>query len=134
MASPFCRECGQPTLTRCENCGAAIRGDHSIPDVVSFFAYSVPAFCHSCGHAYPWTAARLQAARDLAQEAEGLSPEEREVLTESLDDLVRDSPNTPVAASRFRRVVAKAGQAAAQGFRSILVDVVSETAKKMLWP
>jgi hypothetical protein len=134
MSVNFCRQCGQSTLSACENCGASIRGYYSVPGVFSSRPYSVPAFCHNCGHAYPWTAGRLQAARDLAQEVEGVSPEERDLLTGSLEDLVRDTPNTPVAATRFKRIAAKTGQAAAQAFRSILVDVVSETAKKMLWP
>ncbi len=55
-------------------------------------------------------------------------------MRDSLDDIVRDTPKTTVAATRFKRILAKAGTGAGQAFRDILVDVISETAKKMIWP
>ena len=61
-------------------------------------------------------------------EGDGLTPEE------SLDDLVRDTPGTTVAATRFKRIATKAGGGAASAFKEILFSVVSETAKKILWP
>ena len=50
-----------------------------------------------------------------------------------LDDLLHDSPMTQVAASRFKRLLSKAGHGAAESFRELLVDVVSEAAKKAIW-
>ena len=76
----------------------------------------------------------MRAARQLAQEFENISDEDRETLDESIDDLVKDTPMTPVAAERVRRVLAKAGKAAAEAFREIFIEVASETAKKLLWP
>ena len=76
----------------------------------------------------------LHAAAELAEEVDGLSDDERKALSSSIDDLVRDSPRTPVAAARFKRLIAKAGTTVATEFRALLVDVVSETAKKLLWP
>ena len=69
--------------------------------------FAAPAYCDHCGNAFPWTEGRLRAARQLAQEFENISDEDRETLDESIDDLVKDTPMTPVAA---------------------------ETAKKLLWP
>jgi hypothetical protein len=40
---------------------------------------------------------------------------------------------THVAASRFKRLVKKAGVGAAEGFRNILIDVMSEATKKAIW-
>jgi len=51
----------------------------------------------------------------------------------TLDDIVADTPKTPVAASRFKRLVAKPGGAAAEAFMDIFTDIASETAKKMIW-
>ena len=38
-----------------------------------------------------------------------------------------------VAIGRFKRFMAKAGKETAEGFRSILIDIVSETIKKSIW-
>ena len=73
---------------------------------------------------------QLAAAKELAQKMEGLTEEERELLARSLDNLVRDTPQIPVAATRVKRMLTKAGGAALQAFRDILVDIASETAKK----
>jgi len=94
----------------------------------------LPIFCPDCGKPYPWTEAKLKAAQELSDELDNLSPEEREMLKKSLNDIVRDTPQTTVAATRFKRLVAKAGKAAAGGFWDILKDVLSETAKKIIWP
>ena len=94
----------------------------------------LPVFCPDCGKPYPWTAAKLNAAKELSDELDTLTKGERETLKKSLDDIVRDTPQTTVAAIRFKNLVAKAGKFAADGIKDIIVDVVSETAKKVIWP
>jgi len=96
--------------------------------------YYAASFCHDCGKPYPWTEGRLKAARDLAGEMEKLDTSEREALSKSLDDLVRETPQTQVAVTRFKKLMTKAGSVAAESFRKILVDVLAETIKKQLWP
>jgi len=95
---------------------------------------TVPAFCSECGSAFSWTKAGIQAVRDLADELEQLTSEERDQLKESINDLIRDTPQTTVAATRFRRLVSKAGTTALEGFRTILVSIATEAAKKVLFP
>lgn len=55
-------------------------------------------------------------------------------MKKSFDDIMLDTSQTPVAATRYKRLVAKAGKVAADAFRDILVDVLSEAAKKIIWP
>jgi len=93
----------------------------------------LPIFCPDCGKPYPWTEAKLKAAQELSDELDNLSPAEHDLLKKSLDDIIRDTPQTPVAATQFKRLVAKAGKVAADGFRDILVDVLSEAAKKIIF-
>jgi len=81
----------------------------------------------------PWTERRLEAAKALAEDLEGLNDDERQQLAGTLRDLVSDSPMTTVSAGKFKRLVTKAGHGAAGAFRDILVDVASETAKKVIW-
>ncbi len=101
---------------------------------VDYTDLPLPIFCPDCGKPYPWTEAKLKAAQELADGLDNLSKEERDILKKSLDDIVRDTPQTVVAATRFKKIVAKAGKVAADGFRDILVDVLSEAAKKVIWP
>jgi hypothetical protein len=86
-----------------------------------------------CGLPYPWTEAALNAAEDLASELD-LPEIDVTALKATLPDLVRDSPQTTVAASRFRRLIAKAGPLTEDGFKTILVNVVSEAAGRILFP
>jgi hypothetical protein len=70
----------------------------------------------------------------LADELTGLTDEEKEKLKQSLEDIVHASPRTQVAALRFKCFVAKTGPGVAEMFRSLLVNIASETAKKLLFP
>ena len=150
----FCDRCGAPTITKCQNCNVSINGFYhegtadefdiegmieeivNPPPNITHDYTTVQSFCPHCGNPYPWTEARLKAAKELADELDNLSLEEREILKKSLDDIMvmEDTPQTPVAATRFKRLVAKAGPVVADSFRKILIDIASETAKKMIWP
>jgi hypothetical protein len=130
----FCDKCGAETITKCPNCQNDIRGYYHATGVISFADDTPPAFCPNCGQAYPWTESGLQAAKDLASELEGLTEEERQILVKSLDDLVKDSPQTTVAATRFKKIVHKVTREGASAFREILVNIVTEAARKSLWP
>jgi hypothetical protein len=130
----FCVRCGEPTITECETCQAPIRGDYFVPGVISVGErYYAPAYCHNCGAAYPWTQAGLAAAKELATTFENLTADEQEQLQSSVDDLVRDTPRTKVAESRFKRLLTKAGPQAWETMRGVLVEVVSESVKKSIF-
>jgi len=148
----FCDKCGAQTITNCQYCNAMIKGYyHTIEwtkkDVIKAFQEAInplpetipynlgltlPSFCSECGKPYPWTEAKLKAAKELADLLEELSPEEREILKKSFDDIVRDTPQTPVAATQFERIAAKLGKAATEQLRKLVVDIASETAKKII--
>jgi hypothetical protein len=130
----FCAKCGSATVTACDGCQAAIRGYYHVPGVLGGFAFDRPSYCQACGAPYPWTTSALAAAADLADEADGLSAQERDELKATFPDLVRDTARTQGAALRFRRLAAKGGKGAADALRSVLIEVVAEGAKKALWP
>ena len=127
----FCSSCGARTVTQCATCKEPIRGHYHHPRVSA--PYHAPAYCHKCGTAYPWTAARIEAAKSLADEIAELDENERLLLKASIDDIVRDTPNSQVASLRFKKFAAKGGKEAASAMRDILVDVVSETVRKAIW-
>jgi hypothetical protein len=130
----FCDKCGAVTITNCLKCRQEIQGYYHVPNVLGFHKYAAPAFCYNCGSPFPWTESRLKAAKELAREIEDLSDKEKDILEQSIDEIISDSPKTTLAALRFKKLVAKAGKVAAEALRDILVDIVSETAKKTLWP
>lgn len=130
----FCEECGAATTDICASCSVPIRGAWTTSDVIAVASnYQPPAYCAGCGAAHPWTESRLQAARALARELENLTFEERELLVSAVDDLVVDTPRTPLAQSRFKVLMKKAGSEATQAMRTIIVDVVSEVVKKSMF-
>ena len=128
----FCEKCGAPTITNCQACSAIIRGFHHLEHVSYSADYKLPSFCPDCGKPYPWTEAKIQAAYELTEEMENLSDEEKELLSRSIDDLITDSPRTELAATRFKKLLVKVGEPAAYALRTLVVDIASETAKKLI--
>lgn len=126
----FCDRCGAPTITKCQYCRVTIKGAYHTRSSTSSFTR--PSFCPDCGKPYPWTEAKLKAAKELADLLEDLSPEERAILKKSLDDIISDTPQTAVAANKIKILIAKVGKIAAEQLRQLIVDIASETAKKII--
>jgi hypothetical protein len=95
---------------------------------------SVRAYCHGCGRPYPWTAAAIEAAKALAEELQELTSADRLLLQSSIDDLVSEGPRTNVAIARVKKLIPKIGKQAAEGFRDILINILSDAVRKQLWP
>lgn len=55
--------------------------------------YNPPSFCIKFGRKFPWTLTKLRAARKLTNQLADLSEEEKETLKNTLDDIVRGTPN-----------------------------------------
>jgi hypothetical protein len=128
----YCSICGAKTIHQCPDCQTDIRGFYR--ESASFGGDNKPPdYCHNCGKPYPWTAARLEVARELIDELDE-SEEERTKLTNSLVDLASDTPRTPLAAERMKKALAKLGEHAGIALREIIVDISSETAKKIMFP
>jgi hypothetical protein len=133
QAKKFCDKCGAATTSVCPKCSKPIQGYHHSPRVVRVVKEEPPAFCHECGEPYPWTEQRLAAVKQLTDEVAEFSAEEREQFQQSVNDIVKQTPNTPVAVNRLRRLMSKGGQWVTEGLRTILVDVLSEAIKKQIW-
>ena len=128
----FCDKCGAETINACPSCQKPIRGKYHSRGVISVGGLPTPPFCAECGKAFPWTEARLSAAREIADELE-VSDDDKEKLKGSLDDLVRESPKTEVAKLKFKNVMRKAGSASLDIMKDTLSDVLSEVVKKSLF-
>jgi hypothetical protein len=126
----FCDRCGAPTITRCGVCENPIRGPVMDDWLITYHA---PKFCLNCGKPFPWTKNVLEATQELALAVDGLSDDDREVLEKSIDEMVRDTPNANIAAVHFKRIMSKVGPQIALTFKDILVNVLSETVKKLIY-
>ena len=133
--APYCAQCGASTITQCPTCEAHIRGDYYVPGrgLVVVIPYSPPSFCFNCGRPFPWTAAKIEAAKELAEELDELQPSEREVLKAAIGDLSSDTPRTELAAHRYTKILQQAGSGARTALTSIMTEIATEAAKKLLF-
>lgn len=129
----FCDICGEKTFVTCQSCNIDIRGKRSYGSMPGPGKYTIPNFCIHCGQAYPWVAERLKAAEELADLIDEMSDEDKRLLTKTFNDLVRETPRSQVAALQFKKVVSQTEQHIKAAFRDILLDVVTEPVKKLLF-
>lgn len=103
LMAKACSKCGSFTITKRPSCGVNISGDYCVEGlaVISFRESEVPSYCHECGMPYPWTEARLAAAKALIQEDEQTSEDEQNKLIEVLPDMISDTPRTQLAGTRL---------------------------------
>lgn len=131
----FCDTCGARTITNCPHCNTEIQGYYNVEGVLSVSEYEPPKFCPNCGNSYPWTETKIQAAQELAEELENISKEKKKIITRDIGEIVKDTPRTQLAAMRFKKILSRVSNPTiVEAFKKILVDIVSETAKKIIWP
>lgn len=95
--------------------------------------YNPPSFCIKFGRKFPWTLTKLRAARKLTNQLADLSEEEKETLKNTLDDIVRGTPKTNLAAGIFGKIIQRIGPDAAQSLKSILISITTQEAKDIIW-
>ena len=119
----FCKKCGAKSIVRCPNCSAPIHGPYETPGVIAIgFSYHPPAYCHSCGSAYPWTASALEAMREIILEDEDLSADEKDRLNQSLPDLIVETPKTDLAIMRAKKFAMRATSAVGSALLSFITE------------
>jgi hypothetical protein len=125
-----CGKCGEKAIINCPSCDAPQRGNSA--NVVGFGSKTPLSYCPNCGKPYPWTERQLAVAIALVNDEGLLGEEDKRLLTASLPDLVTDTPSTVLAATRFKRIVGSVGGGFKKAMYRFIVDVSSETAKKIV--
>lgn len=134
QAQRHCTRCGAPTLTACPLCKASLHGMYET-EIIGQPGLSKPDdYCYGCGSPYPWTAVRIEAARELARDMRFLTLQDRESLERSLDDIVRDTPRTGAAAIRVKRFMAMATPEVAKLFKETVSGIATRAAREVIWP
>ena len=124
-----CLECGNPTINTCQECNFPIRG--SSYRVISN-SYTPPKYCESYGKPYPWTESKLIAADELSGFLDELNANEKEELRKGIRELTSDSPRMPLAVTKIKRLLSKAGEDGYKLAIKIISDITTEAAKKEL--
>ena len=92
---PYCSICGQPHIFICPHCKNRILGGY----VMDGYEYiyneisTTPAYCSTCGKAFPWHQEKLDAIANLFGMENNLDNEEKEELLLIIPDLMTQSPN-----------------------------------------
>ena len=130
----FCDTCGEPTTMTCAGCNASVQGHYHIPGVFGFGDYDPPHYCHNCGKPFPWTTRALEAVAQLASDDGSLTSDEAVQFENDLREIIRESPQGKVSANRVKKFLDKMPDGTVEMIRGILVDIASESVKKMLFP
>ncbi|MCK0471423.1 DUF2321 domain-containing protein [Halalkalibacter sp. APA_J-10(15)] len=130
----FCKECGQKTISLCQNCHTNIQGEYDTPGVAMIgFSYDPPSFCHECGNPYPWISQIIDNAIELLALDDELPDEHKEIIKGAFPDLIVETPATPVAVAKYKKYMPKAAEYVQNGVKKILYDVASQVVKKSIW-
>lgn len=125
----FCPQCGSKTITECPGCSKDIQGLYHVlgekTEEETGQDITAPAFCHSCGQRYPWTTVAIDAAKELAYTV-GLSEVDADALARTIDDLVGDTPRTPLAVERFKGYAEELTDESLNIFKDILKTVLKK--------
>lgn len=135
-AEAFCTQCGNETYSSCPQCKYPIRGLYDVEGVaiIGRREYKKPYYCYNCGSPYPWTQKILDNAVELLSLDDELDSSSKQLIKNAIPDLIVDTTTTPIAMAKYRKGIANAGQIIRDSLRQLLIDVVSETAKKTLFP
>lgn len=131
----YCEDCGQKIIRTCQKCNEPIDGFVQYTgDFIGHDKAYVPNYCKHCGGSYPWTESIIEGTKELISLDSSISQEDKEAIEISVPDLLVDTPKTKVAATKFKMLTSGATSIVKDGLRELLVDVVSETAKKIMFP
>lgn len=130
----YCTQCGEKTYSTCVYCNSPIHGlpeTDSVEDLENR-PYKLPYYCHECGKPYPWTERILNNVVELLSLDDDLDSSTKELIKSAIPELIVDTPSTPVSAAKYKKGISKAGELVKNSMYNLLVDVLSETAKKCL--
>jgi hypothetical protein len=74
----------------------------------------------------------LNSAKDYTDELPELTPEDKLELKASFDELTTDTAQTPLAATRVKRIMSRMAPAVWETLQKIVVEFATEASKKLL--
>lgn len=129
----YCSDCGAKTISACPNCNTPIRGDYNDEYALYTTEYKRPSYCFACRNPFPWTQSSIEAIQELIDFDEQLSQEGKDYIDNNISALTTDIPKTKVVATKFKYYLSETANATGNAVKDILVDIISETAKKIIF-
>lgn len=130
----FCSACGAKTHSKCIKCNTPIRGLLELDiAIIGSRPYTRPNYCHECGAPYPWTEKILNNAVELISLDDTLDADTKELIKSAIPGLLVDTPLTPVSAAKYSKYISQASEFLKNSLHNLLVDVVTQTAKALLF-
>jgi hypothetical protein len=123
-----CNKCGAVSIETCQHCGAFVRGQEKYSS-----DFELPLFCYApgCGRPYPWMREKLETARELLDNDDKLSLEQRESLWGDLKYVMSD-PKADLVPAKWTLIkikLEKAGKAVREPLLDLTAKVIAEVAK-----
>lgn len=126
----FCKECGSRTLTACLMCERSIDG-RMINSGAYGFEFPVPQYCVGCGSPFPWTTSRIDTLLEAIEELE-IDDGDKEKLKTSVIDIISETDKTPIAVSRYKRVVGALNERFQKMMWNVFSNVATATVKQQM--
>jgi hypothetical protein len=123
-ATPFCGICGSKAMMTCGSCGVAIHGTMGRHPG----AWEPPNYCHDCGSMYPWTARRIEAAKDLIIESD---PSAQDVAS-AIPDLAQPSANSTASIHKVGAWLKGVAPVLARSVWDLIAPILTSEAKARL--
>lgn len=131
----YCEECGSKVIVTCPSCKTPILGYEQVDGVIALgFSTSVPNYCRNCSNPYPWTSLVLESAVELLALDENLADSDKNLIKAAIPDLLVDTPKTKLAEAKFKKGFSGASKLVKDSLYNLLVDVLSESVKKTIFP
>jgi hypothetical protein len=122
-----CPKCGEASIDACQHCNGIIRGGNIYRSTGD---YKLSYFCHKCGHPYPWMEERLRTARDMLDQDDKLTEDDRKALWSDLKYVMSD-PMADLVPEKKKLISFKLGKAT-DWVREALLDLVAKTAAEIV--
>lgn len=132
----FCQKCGKKVISTCQECHYPIEGYYKVEGIVDLRARTaeLPYYCKKCANPYPWTQLILESATELLTLDDEISDTDKELIKTAIPDLLVDTPKTKLAEAKFKKGFSKASALVKDSLYNLLVDVLSESVKKTIFP
>lgn len=132
----YCPQCGTRVITTCQECNEPIKGWLESEGMIYLGKRTKekPSYCSKCGKPFPWTKSILESAAELISLDEELTESDKSLIKSAMPDLLVETPKTKVAEAKFKKVFNNASTFLKDSMYNLLVDVLSESVKKSIFP
>ena len=109
LNAKYCADCGEKTVTNCQECNEEIRGELINTSGFGFatgYTPPPPNYCDECGEPYPWMQSKIESLQEWLGSS-SLDEDVKTALSDGIAHIIRDTPKTEVECAKFARLISK---------------------------